>query len=194
MEGHKTLNLTQHNEVHVKRERYRQTSLSDRVEVHLMQSHYRPGQSLRVPEGWVSQISWLSAHTYGKFVSPTYRPSLPSRKSPRYSFLLETESTPRSQCGRKDYANSNDIIGKRTPDLPACSTVSQPATLPPVPSLQYQIIMQGHNICRKWRIKDEAVNILECKCTFVQRTVSLRDGQIIRFFFIQMAACHQCYT
>ena len=49
-----------------------------------------------------------------------------SRKYSWYSFLLEAESTPWAQCGRKDY----DTIGNRTRDLPACRAVPQP-TVPP---------------------------------------------------------------
>jgi hypothetical protein len=74
-------------------------------------------------------MSRQSAHEGGKVVSPTHRPPLSPRNYSWYSFLLEAESTPGPQCGRKDYANKNssDTIGNRTSDLPACSTVPQSA-------------------------------------------------------------------
>ena len=71
----------------------------------LKQSNYTPGQSQSVPGGRGSQISRQSAHEDGKVVSPTHRPPLPPRKYSWYSFLLEAESTPGPQCGRKDYVN-----------------------------------------------------------------------------------------
>jgi len=47
-------------------------------------SHYRRGQTLRVPGSWGSQILRHSAHAGGKFVSSTDGPHLP----PRTIFLV----------------------------------------------------------------------------------------------------------
>jgi hypothetical protein len=102
------------------------------VKVKVKQSHYSPGQVLKVLRDSGSQISRQSAHGCGKVVSPTHRPPLPPRNYLWFSFLLEADSPQgHSVAGRiMSMKNSNDTIGNRTRDLPACSTVPQ-ATVPP---------------------------------------------------------------
>jgi hypothetical protein len=57
-------------------------------------------QGLEVPA-----VSRYSAHEGGKVVSPTHYPPLSPRKYSWYSFLLEAESIPGAEGGRKDCIN-----------------------------------------------------------------------------------------
>ena len=67
----------------------------------------------------------LSALRTGRLYHP--------KKYSRYKFVLEDESTPGSQCGRKNFVN--DTIGNRTRDLPACRAVPKPTALQCAPNI-----------------------------------------------------------
>ena len=93
----------------------KQKRSTNNKKIKVKQLHYRPEQALRIAGGSGSQNSRQSAHECGQVVSPTHRLSLPARKYSWYSFLLEAESNPGPQCGRKDYVDEKfqDTIGIR---------------------------------------------------------------------------------
>jgi hypothetical protein len=68
----------------------------------------------------------------GEVISLTRRQPFTPQKYSWYSFLLEAELTQdRNVAGRvRSTENSTDLIGNRTRDLPTCSIVPQPTTLP----------------------------------------------------------------
>ena len=147
-------------------------------------SHYRPGQALRVPGGWGSQISRQSAHEGGKVVSHMHWPPLTPRKNSRYSLLLEAELTPASYCGWKDNVNE-----KFQRHLPACSAVPQPTAplrAPIYSQWGYNKTVNGQNDCswlvlHTWKSTTLGVastsqltvqwDAVQRSCTVVWRTV-----------------------
>jgi hypothetical protein len=73
----------------------------------------------------------------GEVVSLMRRTLFTPQKDSRYSFLLEAESTPRAIVrleGLGQLKKFSDLIGNRSRDLPACSVLPQPSTLPRTPS------------------------------------------------------------
>ena len=94
------------------------------VELKVKQSHYRPGQALRVPGGWGPQNTRQSANEGGKVVGPTHRPSLPQEIFVVLISVRGCLPQGHNAAGRiMSMKNSSDTIGNRTRDILACSAM-----------------------------------------------------------------------
>ena len=96
--------------------------------IKVKQSLYRPGQTLRVPGDWGSQISRHSAHEGGELASPTHRPPLPPGNIPSTHFFWRLSRPRGHSVARRivSMKNTDGIIGNRTRDVQAFSAVHQP--------------------------------------------------------------------
>ena len=114
------------------------------------QSHYIPGQALRVPGGWGSQMSRHSAREGGKVVSIRTGHLYPQEI---FLVLISVKRLSQPQghnaAGRiMSMKNSNDTVGDRTRDLLGCRAVPQPTSPLHAPSWTMQLWK-----CQPWMVQ-----------------------------------------
>jgi hypothetical protein len=80
----------------------------------------------------VPTFSRQSAHDGGEVVSITRRSPFTLRKIPgtHFCYRLSRRHGQSAAGSMKSIEKFNDLVGNRTRDLPACSMVPQPTTLP----------------------------------------------------------------
>jgi hypothetical protein len=122
---------------------------------------YKQNQSLYRPRGF-REISIRSAREGGKVVPPTHRPPLLPMK------IISMK-------------NSNDTIGNRTRDLPACSAVPQP-TAPPRSAI---CVYSSHILS-----PDRAVRKEEPKPSFdvVSTQEYMNESVLAKLWFIRLCS------
>jgi hypothetical protein len=120
----------------------------------LKQTHYRPGQALRVPGCWGSQILKDDRHMKVVRLSAICTGCLYPPGNTPGTHVCQRLSQPQghSAAGRiMSMKNCNDTIGNRTHNLLACSTVPQ-STMPPHTPHSYSSSSYSLSTATKWRL------------------------------------------
>ena len=152
--------------------------------IKVKQSRYRPGQALRVPGGWASQMSRQSAHGCGKVVSPMHWPP--------WLTSVTGWVNPSAVESIMSMKSSSDTTENRTRDLPTCSAVP-----PPIPnniSNTWKCTGWNTSKCRKCRqnITLWCVQTFANICSFITLQASLPQS-FVRPKEIGIKCCYCMY-